>query len=125
MSIDFLSIVGIICIVFGFVSGSYFISSGYQITGKLAEWIYLNQRQLWYDLGRPGTRSFKGEDDNGHFSRVSALNCMIRLMPLRQYEKKLLNGGNEYIVRYQKSLTKASLSMVFFFLGIFLQIWRS
>lgn len=66
-------------------------SMQFMATSKLAKWLCRHRPQLWRELGCPGTAFFKGDPDNGYFSRTFALSNMHRAMPLDRYERQLVD----------------------------------
>src|SRR6478609_6022716 len=94
-------------------------------TTRLARWLYLNRREIWRDLGRPGTTLFKGDPDNGYFRRTSALSQMYRTMPLREYRQQLAGtDADRYIRLHGISRAIGIILMILFGAGIFWGIQR-
>jgi hypothetical protein len=94
-------------------------------TTRLAKWLYLNRREVWHELGRPGTTFFKGDHDNGYFQRTSAMNRMCHTMPLIEIRPELTGTGADRYIRLHKISTSIGIvSMIVFGVGIFLGIHR-
>lgn len=94
-------------------------------TSHLAKWLYLNRREVWRELGRPGTTFFKGDPDNGYFRRTSALSQMCRMMPLREYRPQLAGTGADHYIRLHRiSKSIGIILMILFGAGIFWGIRR-
>ena len=94
-------------------------------TSRLARWLYFNRREVWRELGCPGTTFFKGDSDNGYFRRTSALSQMFRMMPLRQYSRQLASSDAESYIRIHRiSKALGIVLMILFGAGIFFGITR-
>jgi hypothetical protein len=103
------------------------IASGfvqYHATSKLAKWLYLNHPDVWRELGRPGTSSFRGDPDNRKLARISALQSMQRMMPLHAYRSYLANEeADRYLRQHRLGGILSVIFMALFFGGIFYGIF--
>ena len=97
----------------------------YLATSRLAKWLYSNRREVWRQLGCPGTTFFKGDSDNGYTQRTSALNRMFRMMPLRDFRPQLAGtDADRYIRLYRISRVIGIILMILFGVGILWGIQR-
>lgn len=95
-------------------------------TARLAKWLFHHQPKIWRELGRPGTTFFKGEPDNGYFSRTSALQRMFKSMPLRDYHRKLAkdDAAQRYLRQHQMAGRWSAICLGLFIIGIFCGVIR-
>src|SRR5687768_11734023 len=93
---------------------------GFVATARLAKWLCHHHREIWRELRRPGTTFFKGEVDNGYFSRTSALNLMWKSMPLGDYHRKLAKDdtAQRYLRQHRLAGRWAVVFMVLFAFGM-------
>lgn len=102
-----------------FVMGSVSIWAQFHAIAKLAQWLYSKHREIWRELGRPGTALFKGDPDNPYLRRTSALQAMQRMIPLHAYQRQL---GDEvaqmFLARHRVAGIFSIVAMVLFFIGI-------
>jgi len=90
-------------------------------TSRLAKWLYHHHLPIWRELGRPGTTFFKGEPDNGYFSRTTALQLMMKGMPLNNYRRKFAKDEEvqRYLRQHQLSGRISAVFLIIFIIGIF------
>lgn len=109
--------------MFGLIGAG--ISMQFAATAKLAKWLHHNHREVWRELGCPGTTFFKGDPGNGYLRRTSALQRMQRLMPLHAYRRQLNNGEAErYLQQHRLGGRLAVIFMLLFGAGIFYGVAR-
>jgi len=111
--------------IFGFILvmlGLFMISIIIQFaaTVRLAKWLCHHHPKIWRELGRPGTTFFKGEEDNGYFSRGNALQRMFKSMPLQEYDRKLAKdeGAQRYLRQHRLAGRWSVVFFVLFGFGI-------
>lgn len=104
-----------------FVGGSL----QFRATVGLAKWLCRHRPKIWRELGRPGTAFFKGDPDNGYFSRTTALSQMYRKMPLHNYHRQLADDeAARYLRLYQLCGWLSAVFLALFFIGIFYGVAR-
>jgi hypothetical protein len=92
----------------------------FRATVNLAKWLFYNRREIWLELGRPGTFLFRGDPDNGYWSRTSALNSMYRSMPLYSYRRLQSDlQAQRYLRQYILSNRIFVLFLILFVVGVF------
>jgi hypothetical protein len=93
-------------------------------TARLAKWLCHHHPGIWRELGRPGTTFFKGEEDNGYFSRTTALNLMHKSMPLQNYHRKLVKDdvAQRYLRHHRLAGRWGAVFLFLFAVGIFVGI---
>jgi hypothetical protein len=95
-------------------------------TARLAKWLFHHHPKIWRELGRLGTTFFKGESDNGYFSRTSALQWMNKIMPLHDYRRKLAkdDAAQRYLRQHEVAGRWSAICLGLFIIGIFCGVIR-
>lgn len=91
----------------------------FNATARLAKWLFRHRRDVWMELGSPGSTFFKGESDNPYLKRTTALNAMYKSMPLHDYKPHLSDTTAESCIKqYHLGGIMAGVSMALFAFGI-------
>jgi hypothetical protein len=123
---DMMAVVLMLIFISSFVYGAW----GDRAAEKFLKWLYTHKRQIWRELGRPGTFFFKGDPDNSFLSRASAWASLKRSGGLKEFHRKLSiqkrisaqkQISNEEAMSHLRQYYKYNrLSGLFLFMGVIL-----